>query len=148
MNKNKIIDYIIALTRIYLALVFFISGLDKASDLAAFAQSIENYKLIPIQYVNILAVIIPWIELISGGLLLLGIYIKENSSIILSLLIIFTISVFSAYLRGLNIDCGCQGTAAGQKVGLLKIVENVFLIIVAILSIKNPRQVLTFLKQN
>ena len=147
MNKEKVINYLIALTRIYLALVFIVSGLDKINNLDAFAISIENYRLFPTQIINIFAITIPWIELISGAFLLLGIYIKENSIIIASLLFVFTTAVIIAVARGLDIDCGCQGTFDGQKVGLLKIIENVSLFIVAYLSMKFPRQVLTFIKQ-
>jgi len=147
MNKKIIIDYLIAITRIYLALVFILSGLDKIGNLSAFATSIENYDLFPIQIINLFAIVIPWIEVITGGLLLLGFYIKENSIIIGTLLTIFTLAVLSAVMRNLDIDCGCQGTFDGQKVGMLKIIENVSLIIVSILSIKFPRQVLTFVRQ-
>ena len=147
MKKEKVINYLIALTRIYLALVFIVSGLDKINNLDAFAISIENYRLFPTQIINIFAITIPWIELISGAFLLLGIYIKENSMIIASLLVVFTTAVIIAVARGLDIDCGCQGTFDGQKVGLLKIIENVSLFIVAYLSMKFPRQVLTFIKQ-
>ena len=147
MNKKQIIEYAIAITRIYLALVFILSGLDKINDLSTFAQSIENYRLLPIYLINIFTIIIPWLEVITGVFLLLGIYIKENSVIILSLLVIFTFGVIIAVMRNLDIDCGCQGTYDGQKVGLLKILENVSLIVVAFLSFKFPEQVLTFIKQ-
>ena len=147
MNKKVITDYLIAITRIYLALVFILSGLDKISNLSAFATSIENYDILPIQIINLIAIVIPWIEVITGALLLLGFYIKENSIIIGSLLGVFTLAVLSAVLRNLDIDCGCQGTFDGQKVGILKIIENVSLIIVSILSIKFPKQVLTFIRQ-
>lgn len=147
MNKKIIIEYLIAITRIYLALVFILSGLDKITNLAAFATSIENYDLFPIQIINLFAIVIPWIEIVTGGLLLLGFYIRENSLIIGSLLFLFTLAVISAVLRNLDIDCGCQGTFDGQKVGLLKIIENVSLIIVSILSVRFPKQVLTFVNQ-
>jgi len=147
MNKNQFIKYGIALTRIYLALVFILSGLDKINNLSDFAQSIENYRLFPTYIINIFAIIIPWLEVITGGLLLLGLFIKENAVIIFSLLLVFTIAVITAVLRNLDIECGCSGTYDGQKVGIIKIVENISLIVVSFLSIKFPNQVLTFLKQ-
>ena len=147
MNKNIIIDYLISFTRIYLALVFILSGIDKVNDLNAFAQSIENYKIFPIYLVNIFAIIVPWIELVTGGLLLIGLFIKENAFIISSLLIVFTLAVLSAILRDLDIECGCRGTFDGQKVSFLKIIENISLLIVAFLSYRFPKQALTFIKQ-
>ena len=146
MNKKLVIQYLLAFTRIYLALVFIISGLDKINDLASFSQSIENYRLFPIQIINILAIIIPWIELVSGAILFLGLYIKENSLIISTLLLVFTMAIISAILRNLDIDCGCQGTFDGQKVGLLKVIENTSLLIVGIVNFLNPDQVLRLIK--
>ena len=127
MNKENIINYTIAILRIYLALVFILSGLEKINDLSGFAQSIENYKILPIAFVNIAAIIIPWIEVIAGALLLLGINIKENSLIILILLIIFTSALIIALAKGLNINCGCQGAAYSQRINLAKIFENISL---------------------
>ena len=146
MNKRVIIDYLISFTRIYLAIFFILSGLDKINDLSGFAQSIENYKIFPIYLINIFAITIPWIEVVTGGLLLLGLFIKENSFIISSLLIVFTLAVLSAILRDLDIECGCRGTSDGQKVSYLKIIENISLLIVAYLSYRLPKQVLTFIK--
>ncbi|MCB0730556.1 MAG: DoxX family membrane protein [Ignavibacteriae bacterium] len=147
MNKKQIINYLIAITRIYLALVFILSGLDKINNLEAFAVSIENYKILPIETINIIAIVIPWIELVAGALLLIGLYIKENSLIITTLLLIFTVAIISAIARNLDIDCGCQGTFDGQKVGTLKLIENFSLMIVGYLSIKFPKQVLTYIKR-
>jgi len=146
VNKKNIIEYLIAFTRIYLAVVFILSGLDKINDLASFAQSIENYRILPLSIINIIAIIVPWIELAAGALLLLGFYIRENSTLILTLLIIFTAAIISAVLRDLDIDCGCQGTFDGQKVGIFKIIENTALMIVSFLNIRSPRQVLVFIK--
>ena len=146
MTRSQFINYLIAITRIYLALVLILSGLDKINNLSIFADSIANYKILPVQFINIIAIIIPWLEVMVGGFLLLGIYIKENSIISFSLLLIFTLAVLSAVMRNLDIDCGCQGTFNGQKVGMLKILENALLLLFAYLSIKFPKQVLTFIK--
>lgn len=147
MTRSQFINYLIAITRIYLALVLILSGLDKINNLTVFADSIANYKILPVQFINILAIIIPWIEVVVGGLLLLGIYIKENSVISFSVLLIFTLAVLSAVIRNLDIDCGCQGTFNGQKVGIIKILENLLLLFFAYLSVKFPKQILTFIKQ-
>lgn len=147
MNKEKVKLYAIAILRIYLALIFILSGLDKINNLDIFAESILNYKILPIYMVNIFAVIIPWIEVISGAFLLLGIFIKENSIIIFSLLLIFTTAVIIALLKGLNIECGCMGTADGQRIGLIKVAENLFYLGISFISFITPRHVLTFIKQ-
>lgn len=146
MTKNDILNYLLAISRIYLALVFLIGGLDKINNLAVFAQSIENYRILPIYTINIFAIIIPWIEVLAGFLLLIGLFIKENSAIIFSMLFIFTTAIIIAIFRNLDIDCGCMGTSDGQKVELFKVVENILLIIFSLLSFKYPYQKLTYIK--
>ena len=123
--NNKYFNLIL---RIILGSIFIISGVEKISNPAEFAQTIENYRLLPISSINIFALILPWIELISGMFLLFGIKNKENSLIITTMMIVFTSAVVIAVLRNLDIDCGCFGTLTAQKVGLRKVIENIVLI--------------------
>ena len=130
-NMVKILSnkYFLLLLRLLLALVFIFAAIEKIAAPENFAVSIANYKLLPAEFINIPAIVIPWIELISGLLLLLGISVKENSAIITFLLVVFTITIIISLFRGLNIDCGCFGTTYGEQIGILKISENIILII-------------------
>ena len=130
-NMVKILSnkYFLLLLRLLLALVFIFAAVEKIAAPGNFAVSIANYKLLPAEFINIPAIVIPWIELISGLLLLLGISVKENSAIITFLLVVFTITIIISLFRGLNIDCGCFGTTYGEQIGILKISENIILII-------------------
>lgn len=128
--------YLLLLFRIFLGLLFIYAGIEKISDPAAFSNAIYNYKLLPFSLVNFFAITLPWIELSAGLLLLFGVYVKENSSIIAALLIIFFIAIAISLARGLNIECGCFGTSTGAKVGLIKLVENLVLILASSLLMK------------
>jgi uncharacterized membrane protein YphA (DoxX/SURF4 family) len=121
--------YFLLLLRVLLGLIFIIAATEKIAVPENFSVSIANYKLLPSEFINIPAIIIPWIELISGLLLLLGISVKENSAIMIFLLVVFTITIIISLFRGLNIDCGCFGTTYGEQIGILKISENIILII-------------------
>jgi uncharacterized membrane protein YphA (DoxX/SURF4 family) len=128
--------YFLLLLRLLLALVFIFAAVEKISDPGNFSVSIANYKLFPAEFINVPAIIIPWIELISGLLLLLGISVKENSAIVTFLLVVFTIAVIISLFRGLNIDCGCFGTIYGSEIGILKVSENILLIIIGFILVK------------
>lgn len=131
--KNIISNkYLLLSSRIILAFVFIFAGAEKISDPDQFAVAISNYKIFPIFSLNIIAITLPWLEVAAGILLLFGISVKENSAIIGTLMIFFTVIVLIALLRGLDIDCGCFGTSDGQKVGLVKIIENIGLIILSL----------------
>ena len=124
--------WLLLTARVILSLVFIFAGIEKISDPESFAVAIINYRIFPIFTVNLIAIILPWLELIAGLLLLLGISIKENSAIILTLMSVFTLLIIAAVLRGLDIECGCFGTSDSREVGILKIFENLFLILLSI----------------
>ncbi|MEJ2615151.1 MAG: MauE/DoxX family redox-associated membrane protein, partial [Ignavibacteriaceae bacterium] len=113
--------------------IFIYSGILKIIDTPGFSNSIYNYKLLPDFLINFLAIILPWIELVTGLLLFLGIAIKENAVIINALLIIFIIAIIINLFRGLDINCGCFGTANGTKIGFTKLFENSILLFMGIL---------------
>jgi uncharacterized membrane protein YphA (DoxX/SURF4 family) len=126
--KNK---YFLLICRVIIAFIFIYAGAEKISNPESFAVSISNYKILPTSLINIFAITLPWIELVSGVLLLLGIFVKENSIINLSLLFVFTLAIIISMFRGLNIDCGCFG--ADNKIGLLKLIENSLMILATFL---------------
>ena len=119
--------YLLFLVRIILAFIFIYAGAQKIIDPEVFAISISNYRLLPTFSLNFFAITLPWTELITGILLLFGISVKENSTILFSMLLVFTISIIISLLRGLNIDCGCFGN--GTQIGLIKLGENLLMIV-------------------
>lgn len=119
--------YLLLIIRSLLAFIFIYAGAEKISDPDGFAISISNYRLLPVWSLNIFAITLPWIEVICGILLLFGVAVKENSAIIFSMLLVFTMAIIISLFRGLSIDCGCFGK--GSQIGLLKLGENLLMIV-------------------
>ena len=119
--------YLILILRLVIGFAFIYAGTQKISNPESFAISISNYKLLPIGIINFLAITLPWLELISGLLLMLGFLTKENAIIIFTLLNVFTTAVIISMARGLNIECGCFDN--GMKIGLFKLFENLLMIL-------------------
>ena len=147
---NNILNnkYLLLTIRLFFGFVFIYASVTKISDPEGFAQTIYNYKLLPLFLVNILAIILPWIELTTGILLLFGVSVKENSAILNGLLIIFIIAIIISLFRGLDINCGCFGTVDGAKVGLQKILENIGLLILGFVLIKFDSDFLSLVNKN
>jgi len=146
---NKILNNSVLLLaiRIFFGFIFIFAAITKIADPAGFSQSIYNYKLIPDFLINFLAIAFPWIELVSGILLIFGIAVKENSAILTVLLVVFIIAIAISMVRGLNIDCGCFGTVDGSKVGLMKILENIGLLLLGLILIKFDPRFLSLARQ-
>jgi uncharacterized membrane protein YphA (DoxX/SURF4 family) len=127
--------YLLFVLRATLAFVFIYAAILKIAEPGDFSQAIANYKLLPDISINVFGIILPWIEISAGILLLFGVAVKENSVIISGMLIVFIIAIAISLARGLNIDCGCFGTANGDQIGLIKLLQNIGLLVIGIILI-------------
>lgn len=133
MIKNIINNkYISLIFRMVLGAMFVTVAMTKIPNPEKFANEIGNYNLLPNISLNMMALFLPWLELITGMLLIFGYKVKENSFLILGMLVVFTLGVLSAMARGLDINCGCYSEIAVKKVGWEKVLENTGLIIMAL----------------
>jgi uncharacterized membrane protein YphA (DoxX/SURF4 family) len=114
--------------RVVLGLVFLLYGLDKVSQPDVFARSIANYRLLPEVFVNLMAVVLPWIEVLCGLLLIFGQWIRSAALVSGFLLVVFVIAVSITLVRGLDIHCGCFNTNAGRKIGMKLLGEDLLLL--------------------
>lgn len=129
MKSTLTNKYLLLVARLIPGIVFIFAGMEKISDTPSFAKAIYDYRIFPELLINFFALAIPWIEVVSGLLLVFGIWVRENAFILNALLLIFITLILISIFRGLNIECGCFGTASGSRVGWLKILENVALLI-------------------
>jgi uncharacterized membrane protein YphA (DoxX/SURF4 family) len=119
INKKNILF----LVRIVLGIVFLISSYTKLKDPMGFAQAIENYKIFGAFLSRWGVIFIPALEFILAIFLITGIWIRETFITTTALFIIFDIMIFQAYLRGLDISCGCFGTSH-SPIDIWKFMEN------------------------
>jgi uncharacterized membrane protein YphA (DoxX/SURF4 family) len=104
--------------RVQIALgVFFVAAsLPKLGDPPSFAHMIYNYRIVPGALINLMALTMPWIELLCGLALILGIWTDAARSIIAAMLMVFIVAISINLLRNNAIDCGCfDVTAAGKS---------------------------------
>ncbi|MGX9365468.1 MauE/DoxX family redox-associated membrane protein [Desulfoplanes sp. PS50] len=99
--------YIAFILRLYIGGIFIYASLSKISYPADFATNIANYMLVPYWAVNLLAVVMPWLELICGILLIAGVRSRAAIMIIGSLMFVFTLAIGINLWRGTAISCGC-----------------------------------------
>ncbi|HDD43472.1 MAG TPA: DoxX family membrane protein [Candidatus Desulfofervidus auxilii] len=119
-----------ALFRIMLGIIFIYASIHKLIDPYTFAETVYNYNLLPENFVNAFAVILPWLEIICGFFLIIGLYKQGSLLIINFLLILFSISIGINLYRGNNNDCGCFGIETIDKLNLPHLIANIFLILI------------------
>jgi putative oxidoreductase len=95
------------LLRVYVGGVFIYASMYKINYPGEFAETIASYQLLPYWAINITALVLPWLELVSGALLILGVRTKSAAAVIGGMLILFSLAILVALLRGIPIGCGC-----------------------------------------
>ncbi len=84
-------------------LKIFGTGLDR------FTRDVANYQLVKAPLDAVAAYTVPWLELIAGLCLMLGILRRGAILTITCLVCVFSISIGWAWHKGLDISCGCHG---------------------------------------
>ena len=98
-----------AISAYVVSAVFLYASAFKLHDPMQFALDIKHFKLLPFQLVNITAIVLPWLELLSGGAILLPAWRRSACILLMSLCAVFSVAVTIAIVRGLDISCGCFG---------------------------------------
>ncbi len=107
--------------RIAFALRLFLGGLlvyashDKLFDPQPFANAVDNYQILPYSLVNMAAIALPWIEMVTGLCLIAGVFAPGAGLVATGMFAVFTVALVIAVLRGLNINCGCFSLEEGAE---------------------------------
>jgi len=116
------------LARVALGALFIFAGATKAYDPGQFAVEIQRYNLIPWLLGVVVALYLPWLEILSGLGLLFKRLEKGALLLVTVMLVIFTVALASAMVRGLNIDCGCFGKALIATGTTVPFIRNIVLL--------------------
>jgi putative oxidoreductase len=121
--------------------LFVFAGVLKMADPAKFAIDVSNYRLLPHELINLVAILLPGIEVVAGLFVLTGLRLKAAALVVTGLTVIFFIAIVSALARGLNIECGCFGTVGGKHIGLLTLaIDSTLFCLAALLAKRAGRR--------
>ena len=130
---------VVRVAQVAIGFLFAWAALAKLGDLPSFAKQVHNFRLVPIATENLVALTLPWVELLAALGLVLGVRARAGAVVVLGLLAVFTLAILAALARGLDIDCGCFGTADASRVGAAKVLQNVGMLLLAGLALVRPR---------
>ena len=101
--------------QIALGLFFVAAALPKLVDPPSFAHMIYNYRLVPGAFVNLMALVMPWLELLAGLALILGIWTRTSAGLVGAFLLVFLVAISLNLARGNAIDCGCFDVSSANR---------------------------------
>jgi putative oxidoreductase len=135
------VKYMILAARLLIGGMFIYASIYKIFDPGDFATSIRNYLIIPAAWSNIVALTLPWVEIVAGAFLILGIQVRPAALLTTGMLAVFLGAIIYAYSIGLDIDCGCFGSAAtsGGRIGLTHIVRDTAVLLISLFILVSDR---------
>lgn len=106
-----------AFLRILIGLLFVISGGEKVIwPYQNFLYVVQSYEIFPSGVDVFIARIFPWIEFVTGLLLIAGLWVPQMLRVALAMFAIFILIISQALFRHLPIDeCGCFGELISLK---------------------------------
>jgi putative oxidoreductase len=117
--------------RIYVGCFFIYASVSKIPFPAQFAEAIADYRLLPYAVLNLGAVILPWIEFVTGLFLIIGFRARASVILVGLMLIMFDVMILINMYWGAPITCGCYDTV-GEPIGWKKISENALMLLFAV----------------
>ncbi len=91
-----------------LGLLMLWAAVSKLANLTSFLGSVYAYDLpLPKGGLKIVAVVLPWVELLCGLLLIGAMWMETSIAVAGGLFAVFLLATGQAWARGLNISCGC-----------------------------------------
>jgi putative oxidoreductase len=99
--------YLALLARLYLGGVFILACLHKIAEPATFALDVATYQFLPLPLINIFALVMPWLELLAGAMIVLGLRTRAAALLIAAMMVAFMIALGWALAQGLDMSCGC-----------------------------------------
>lgn len=127
------------LARLGLGGLFIYSSWYKIQDPGLFADAVAGYAILPACFVGLFALILPMLEFVAGVALIVTKWSREAALILLGLLLSFFVGLSQAWIRGLEISCGCFGPDAGTPPPLwMDIIRVLFLLIPVVWLVVRP----------
>ncbi len=142
----------LALARLLMGVLFVWMGSAKIQDPINFLKLMRQYHILDEQSgywaMNLIAVVLPWMEVVCGAVLLAGVAVRAAGLVSAGMLLVFTPMILT---RGLELfhqgaaanfcdvkfDCGC---GAGEVFVCSKLLENSALLLAAVIAILSRSQ--------
>lgn len=114
-RREVVLDTVGLLARLFLGIVLIVAGAVKIGHPLTSQRAVQAYEIMPMTLAGVVGVALPFIEVILGALLVVGLFTRPVAAASTLLMVAFVIGISQAWARGLTIDCGCFG--GGGQIG-------------------------------
>lgn len=102
-------NWVVLVLRVVLGGIFIVAGASKIGHADIFAAQIAGFRILPEAIIAPLATVLPFLEILLGGYLILGLFTRTAAWVAVAFLAAFDLAIASAVVRGMSVSCGCFG---------------------------------------
>jgi uncharacterized membrane protein YphA (DoxX/SURF4 family) len=102
-------DVVVLLARLFLGGLLIVAGALKIGHAPDLAAAIAGFRLLPAAIVGPLALGIPFFEVLLGGYLVAGLFVRVAATVAAVQFLAYAAAIASAVVRHLPASCGCFG---------------------------------------
>lgn len=114
-RRDRVRDVVGLVARLFLGAVLVYAGAVKVGHPLTSQRAVQGYEILPYDLAGFIGLALPFLEIVLGVLLVLGLFTRPVAVVATLLMVVFVIGIAQAWARGLTIDCGCFG--GGGKIG-------------------------------
>ena len=135
---QRVLPHVVLLVRVVLGGIFIAAGIGKVGHANEFAAQIAAFRILPQPVIAPAALALPFLELMLGGYLIVGLFTRASAWIAAALLAAFDIAIASAVLRGLSVSCGCFGPNDKTVTSWGEVARDAVLVLLAVAVALRP----------
>ena len=110
--------------RLSMGIIMIAAAVPKMLNIDQSVRAVRAYRLLPEAVVPLVGSALPYLELVFGLILLVGVFVRWSAILWLVLMAAFVFGVAWAWAKGYSIDCGCFGGGGDVAVGTTNYPEH------------------------
>jgi uncharacterized membrane protein YphA (DoxX/SURF4 family) len=131
-------NWVVLVLRVVVGAIFLFAGAAKVGHADQFAAQIAGFRLLPQPAVAPLAVALPYLEILLGGYLVVGLFTRTAAWFAVALLAVFDLAVASAVVRGMTVSCGCFGPNDTTVTTWTEVARDAIFVLLAVIVALRP----------
>jgi uncharacterized membrane protein YphA (DoxX/SURF4 family) len=128
--------YASLLFRMGVGITFVVAATAKIREGSAFVDEVLEYELLPEGLAEVYATVLPWVEVVVGCLLIVGLATRVGAVVAALVSLSLIIANGLVLARGLDLACGCFGDMAALETREAIIIDCVLLILSLLILVR------------
>ena len=130
---------VVLILRLVIGAIFLVAGVSKIGHAAEFAAQIAGFHLLPQIVIAPIALGLPFLEVLLGGYLIIGLFTRAAAWVAAAMLLLFDGAIASAVVRGMTVSCGCFGPADKTVTTWAEVARDaVFVALAVVIALRAP----------